>query len=137
MSILVHNDYLEETTRLLQLQKIDLLQDFEPTSPTLLRDPKFDDATEAQRTAAATEIHQRRLINIALRIPVNQRKLSVARSFLKQDWITIGQFTTLVHTVRPPTKPTNPAPSTSTSSNMQLDSTTDSLADGSSSAPSN
>ncbi|OBZ80665.1 hypothetical protein A0J61_11286 [Choanephora cucurbitarum] len=49
MSILVHNDYLEETTRLLQLQKIDLLQDFEPTSSTLLRDPKFDDATETQR----------------------------------------------------------------------------------------
>ncbi|KAI8334055.1 hypothetical protein BD560DRAFT_340839, partial [Blakeslea trispora] len=95
MSILVHSDYPKEITCLLQLQNIDLLQDFEPTSPTLLRDPKFDDANEAQRTAAATEIHQRRLINIALRIPVDQRKLSVPRSFLKQDWITNEHFATI------------------------------------------
>ncbi|KAI8348818.1 hypothetical protein EDC96DRAFT_417879, partial [Choanephora cucurbitarum] len=82
-SILVHNDYLEEATRLLQLHEIDPIQDFNPTSPTLLRDPKFTEHTDAQRAAAATKIHQNRLINIALRIPIDQRKLSVARSFQK------------------------------------------------------
>ncbi|KAI8384102.1 hypothetical protein BD560DRAFT_431348 [Blakeslea trispora] len=132
MSILVHNDYLEEASNLLRLHQIELVSDFDPTSPSLLRDPKYADYTESQRTATAIEIHQNRLVNIALRVPVAQRKISIARSFRKQEWITEEQFLQILQTVRPSSQP--PA---ADSSAMQLDSTDSNLADGSTSAPTN
>ncbi|KAI8364974.1 hypothetical protein BD560DRAFT_402663 [Blakeslea trispora] len=116
MSILVHNDYLEEASNLLRLHQIELVSDFDPTSPSLL----------------PIEIHQNRLVNIALRVPVAQRKISIARSFRKQEWITEEQFLQILQTVRPSSQP--PA---ADSSAMQLDSTDSSLADGSTSAPTN
>ncbi|OBZ80553.1 hypothetical protein A0J61_11398 [Choanephora cucurbitarum] len=133
MAMLVHNDYLEEATNLLQLNKIDLIENFSPDSPNNLSNPKLADLTHEERIATAINLHQTRLTNIALRIRQDQRKLAVARAFHKQAWITTEQFVSLVQTVRPSTQP--PAPSTST--NMQIDSSDDSPADGSTLAHSN
>ncbi|KAI8331963.1 hypothetical protein BD560DRAFT_341354, partial [Blakeslea trispora] len=87
MAILIHNDYLEEATNILQLQQIELTP-FEPTLPDHLNDSKYADLSLDQRSAAAIEVYQQRLIHIATRIRHDQRKLAVARSFHKQGWVT-------------------------------------------------
>lgn len=94
IALLFHNEYVEEARNL--LRKAVVLSDFNPISPSILRDPKHQDLSDADKLLTVQEIHHNRLLRALNRIrsPIN---LAVARSFLQQEWITQAQYDTFKH----------------------------------------
>ncbi|CAO3599408.1 unnamed protein product [Absidia cylindrospora] len=85
--LLEHNDFVTELITRLTKAGIHTIDDFDPTSHQHLRDPKYIDKPNDERTEIATSLHNQRMIHSVdfIRAPV---KFAVARSFAKAGWIT-------------------------------------------------
>jgi uncharacterized phage infection (PIP) family protein YhgE len=94
IALLFHNNYVAEVKHL--LRKANILHDFNPLSPTIIRDPKFQELSEADKTSKVLELQQQRLIRALHRIrtPVNS---AVAKSFLNNEGITLTQYEAFKH----------------------------------------
>lgn len=78
-----------------------VIADFDPRSPTLLRDPKYANA-DTDLTVETIRIHQDRLLRIIQRIHNPSRQIAVARNFcFKHNWITEEQYLVIYNTIIP------------------------------------
>jgi hypothetical protein len=97
ISFLLHADYIVEFTSLFYNKGRGglPLQDYDPLSPSSLRDPKFDSLSLDLRVQKAREIENRRCLR-SLSFVRRSARLSVARSFLHYDRINQVQFDTIL-----------------------------------------
>lgn len=87
VALLIHNDYEDELRSQLKRFKISLKDDFDPCDPKILRDPKYVDFTDEERTNLAFMHHCNRMERALrfIRVPV---KFAVARHFFNKGWIS-------------------------------------------------
>ncbi|KAI8968741.1 hypothetical protein BDB01DRAFT_868492, partial [Pilobolus umbonatus] len=103
IGILVHNDYIEEATSILTTFGISLIADFDPTTSDVVKDPKYNSYSDTERRSITENIHHDRLLKVLnrLHLPIS---LAVAKSFVKQAWITQAEYDNF-HTAKVPPKP--------------------------------
>ncbi|KAI8971974.1 hypothetical protein BDF20DRAFT_915714 [Mycotypha africana] len=94
VAVLVHNDYASEFKDQLRKFKITIQESFNPTSGTILKDPKYNDLSDNERDDMARQLHQTRIMNALkyIRILV---KYAVARHFLETNQITKELYSTI------------------------------------------
>ena len=94
MVILIHNDYETDFIDLLRRYNIPTKADFNPSSGSILADPKFTNLTPAERDATASELQRTRIARALdhIRAPV---KFAAARFFLEKQWISKSKFDSL------------------------------------------
>ncbi|GAA5795123.1 hypothetical protein HPULCUR_000475 [Helicostylum pulchrum] len=73
VAILLHNGYIMTATNKLAQHQITPITDFDPLSPSILRDPKYKDMETALRVEVIAELHYQRSLQIVnrLRAPLN------------------------------------------------------------------
>ncbi|KAG1138100.1 hypothetical protein G6F37_011426 [Rhizopus arrhizus] len=94
VALLIHNDYEDELRSQLKRFKISLEDDFDPCDPKILRDPKYVDFADEERTNLAFMHHCNRMER-ALRFICVSVKFAVARHFFKQKrmWMLTSNCT--------------------------------------------
>ncbi|CAO3587260.1 unnamed protein product [Absidia cylindrospora] len=99
-SLLVHNDFVPELTTRLTKAGIKTIDDFDPTNHQHLRDPKYLDKSNDERTEIAINLHHQRMIRSVefIRAPA---KFAVARCFAKEGWITQEQLASILESNEP------------------------------------
>ncbi|KAI8971205.1 hypothetical protein BDB01DRAFT_909638, partial [Pilobolus umbonatus] len=112
VGLLVHNDYAPEVTEILSKYGITIDSNFNPLSPSILRDPKLATLSDSETTLKAAEIHQNRLIHIIKRVSNLPRQLAIARNFLSSQWISQTQYDEVLTEIRPAASTTKQAPTT-------------------------
>lgn len=68
LALLVHNDYASTVTDIFQKSGVTLKTDFNPLSPSIIKDPRLSSLSEKEKATKATDIHQKRLCNTVKRI---------------------------------------------------------------------
>ena len=91
VALLIHNDYETELRSLLKKFEIPVQDDYDPLDPSNLRDPKYDDWDEAERTCAARGLFLCRILRALdhLRGPI---KRAVASFFANKGYMDRGDF---------------------------------------------
>lgn len=91
VALLIHNDYETELRSLLKKFEIPVQDDYDPLDPSNLRDPKYDDWDEADRTCAARGLFLCRILRALdhLRGPI---KRAVANFFANKGYMDRGDF---------------------------------------------
>ncbi|CEP12138.1 hypothetical protein [Parasitella parasitica] len=93
-----------------------VVADFDPLSPTLLRDPKYNGNIDTSfLQTEARRIYQERLLRKVQRVHGPSRQIAVARNFcFTHEWTTQNQYSRLYNLIKP-------AKHTSTSSQQSAD----------------
>lgn len=97
ISFLLHTDYIVEFSSKMHLKGRGTLplQDYDPLSPSNLKDPKFGSLSLDLRVQKAREIENRRCLR-SLSFVRKSARLSVARSFLHYERINQAQYDTIL-----------------------------------------
>ncbi|KAG1340913.1 hypothetical protein G6F62_005256 [Rhizopus arrhizus] len=87
VALLIHNDYEDELRSQLKRFKISLKDDFDLCDPKTLRDPKYVEFTDEERTNLAFMHYCSRMERAlrSIRVPV---KFAVARHFFNKGWVS-------------------------------------------------
>lgn len=96
--LLVHNDYAQPLKDTFNTHGIKTMDEFDPLTPDIIRDPAFANATIIDRANKAHEIHRARVLRIVSRAPLRVRA-SLYRSFHDQGIIEVD--TTVTNTPSP------------------------------------
>lgn len=85
-ALLVYKDYTSDFKHLLESKRVHFADHFDPWNGSILKDSKYKDLSEEERTTKACEIQQQRLQRAVLHIrePV---KFAVAHYFYQQNWL--------------------------------------------------
>ncbi|KAI7853449.1 hypothetical protein BDC45DRAFT_424811, partial [Circinella umbellata] len=85
-ALLIHNDYSQSLTEILEKEGIQVKKEFDPLDPSILRDQKLADLSDEERFEKVQELHHKNLLKALqfIRTPV---KFAVARNFYKNSWI--------------------------------------------------
>ena len=75
MSLLIHNNYEGELLSVLSTYDIYPIDDFNPTNPSILRDPNFQDWDQEILASKAEELFSKRLISTVLRVTLSPSRL--------------------------------------------------------------
>jgi hypothetical protein len=95
-AFLVHVDYVLEFTSVFhKFTKQSPIADFDPFDPEHLKDPKFTDLDQELRVQKAREIANLRFLRAVLHVRPSLR-ISLARSFLHQEYIVDAQFDSIL-----------------------------------------
>ncbi|KAG0764393.1 hypothetical protein G6F16_006911 [Rhizopus arrhizus] len=91
IALLIHNDYETGLHSLLKKFEIPVQDGYDPLDPSNLRDPKYDDCGEADRTCAARGLFLCRILRALdhLRGPI---KRAVANFFANKGYMDPGDF---------------------------------------------
>ncbi|KAI7846829.1 hypothetical protein BDC45DRAFT_452844 [Circinella umbellata] len=87
LALLIHNDFTDELKSQLGQHGITPKTSYDPTSPDILHDKKYQDMTTQDRTDIAFRLHVERMERAVrnIRYPVS---LTVAHAFLEHGWIS-------------------------------------------------
>ncbi|ORY94364.1 Endonuclease/exonuclease/phosphatase, partial [Syncephalastrum racemosum] len=96
-ALLVHNEYAPVFEEQMAQKGVSLNKDFDPLDPAIIRDPAMQDATLEERQEKAGVVHKSHLL-AALNFIRDPVKISVARSFRRQNWITDEDLTAVLET---------------------------------------
>lgn len=91
VALLTHNDFVGELLDTFNRFGVQPLNNFDPTDPSRLRDPKYANLTHEDRQQQAIAPHHDRLLRALdhMRAPV---KFAVARHFLNQSLIALDEL---------------------------------------------
>ncbi|KAG2221864.1 hypothetical protein INT45_003578 [Circinella minor] len=98
-ALLIHNDYAQSLTEILEKEGIQIKKEFDPLDPSILRVQKLANLTDEERFEKVQELHHNNLLKALqfIRTPV---KFAVARNFYKNSWITAEELASFLPTYK-------------------------------------
>ena len=107
IGLLVHNDYVATVVEAFQSLGIEEDWDFDPLSPSVLRDPKLASLTDDQKFDKLCNLLEVRLVAVINRHKNPTTRYSLARAFCLQNWIAKDKFSSLFPPRSKPSPPSN------------------------------
>ncbi|ORY96239.1 hypothetical protein BCR43DRAFT_424202, partial [Syncephalastrum racemosum] len=96
-ALLVHNAYAPVFQEQMAQKGVSLNKDFDPLNLAIIHDPAMQGLTLEERQEKARAVHKCQLL-VALNIIRDPVKISAARSFRRQNWITHEDLTAVLET---------------------------------------
>ena len=93
--MLIHNDYAQRLTEILEKEGIQIKKEFDPLDPSILRDQKLVDLSNDERFEKVQQQHHNNLIK-ALQFICEPVKFAVARDFYKNGWIKADELSSFL-----------------------------------------
>ncbi|KAI7849298.1 hypothetical protein BDC45DRAFT_493915 [Circinella umbellata] len=91
IGLLVHRHYLPEIISIMQIAKIPVLKDFDPTHPDNLKDPKYKNCSAPERETISKQCHRTRCLRAIATQPFTLIG-KIASFFNSQGWINQADY---------------------------------------------